>query len=74
MTDIVEKLYNDAHQFNYGVGAKLEEAAAEIERLRVALREIVEYEKKFGIRDEGDGQALVSIARHALYGKTWGRK
>ena len=50
--------------------AEVERQDREIERLRAALREIVEYEKKFGIRDEGDGQALVSRARFALYGKS----
>jgi hypothetical protein len=63
------------HAYRLGVPAAsfLRESAdcisrqsAEIERLRAALREVVEYEKKFGIRDEGDGYALVSIARDAL--------
>lgn len=41
---------------------------AEICELRARLKEIVQYANLYGIRDEGDGYALVRIAKQALEG------
>lgn len=40
----------------------------DINELRGKLREIVQYANLYGIRDEGDGYALVRIAKQALEG------
>ncbi len=67
MTDIVERLGFDAVicelQFSKGVAGNIEEAMAEIERLRAALKEISEH--GYDVQND-DAYPLKQIARAAL--------
>lgn len=63
MSDVAQRIRRLGQSYqgpsNYGDGDLMMEAASEIERLRTALREIVD-------RPAGDGAGMAAVAQQAL--------